>query len=92
VSRACRRLCVFTQPGPEADIESGARIRFQGNSPARPGEPRYTHIAHGDLLTHEIRLGTQGFFVHEILFERGSNLLIEFSGFSHLEEILDAER
>jgi hypothetical protein len=40
----------------------------------------------------KIRLGTQGFFVHEILFERGSNLLIEFSGFSHLEEILDAER
>jgi len=57
--------------------------------PAKPGEARYVHTAHGDLLTHEIRLGTHGLVVHEILFERGSTFLVEFSGFSHQEEILD---
>jgi hypothetical protein len=62
--------------------------RYSFNSPARPGEARYTHTAHGDLLTHEIRLGPHGHFLHEILFERGSTLLVEFSGFSHHEEIL----
>lgn len=66
--------------------------RYLFDSPSRPGEPRYTHTAHGDLLTHEIRLGAQGLFVHEILFERGSTLLIEFSEFSHHEEALDIKR
>jgi hypothetical protein len=55
---------------------------------AKPGKPRHAHTAHGDLLTHEIRLGPHGLFVHDILFERGNPLLVEFSGFSHLEEIL----
>lgn len=62
--------------------------RYSFDSPARPGEQRYTHTAHGDLLTHEIRLGADGLFAHELLFERGSTLLVEFSGFSHAEELL----
>lgn len=82
------RLCLL---GPYHDRRihltySGVE-RYLFDSPARPGEPRYAHTAHGDLLTHEIRLGTQGLFVHEILFERGSTLLVEFAGFSHHEEI-----
>jgi hypothetical protein len=66
--------------------------RYFFDSPAGPGEVRYAHTAHGNLLTHEIRLGMHGLFVHEILFERGSTLIVEFSGFSHLEEILDTKR
>lgn len=62
--------------------------RYIFDTPARPGEPRYTRTAHGDLLTHEIRLGDGDLFVHELLFERGSSLLIEFAGFSHREVML----
>jgi hypothetical protein len=63
--------------------------RYSFDSPARPGEPRYSHTSRGDLLTHEIRLGTHGLFVHELLFERGTTLLVEFSEFAHVEEPLD---
>jgi hypothetical protein len=66
--------------------------RYSFDSPARPGETRYSHTAHGDLLTHEIRLGTHGLFVHELLFERGSILLVEFSEFVHCEEPLDTKQ
>jgi hypothetical protein len=66
--------------------------RYLFDSPAKTGVARYIHTAHGNLLTHEIRLETGGLFVHEILFERGSTLLVEFSGFSHREELFDADR
>jgi hypothetical protein len=65
--------------------------RYVFDSPARAGEARYAHTAHGDLVTHEIRLGSHGLFVHEFLFERGSTLLVEFGGFSHHEELIPVE-
>jgi hypothetical protein len=66
--------------------------RYSFDLPARPDEPRYGYTAHGDLLTHEIRLGAHGLFVHELLFERGSTLLVEFSEFAHLEVLLDTKQ
>ena len=38
---------------------------------------------HGDLYTHEIRLGEKGQLVHELLFVNDATIFIEFSGFSH---------
>jgi len=49
---------------------------------------RYDHTAHGDLFTHEIRLGHEGLLVHELLFERDATFLIECSDIRHSEEIL----
>jgi hypothetical protein len=54
--------------------------------PPKYTEPRYRHTAHGDLLTHEIRLGQSGLLIHELLFERGSTLLIECADMRHSEE------
>ncbi len=54
--------------------------------------PRYDHPAHGDLLTHEVRLGHDGLLVHELLFERDATFLIECADFRHSEEpILPAD-
>jgi len=55
-------------------------------TPPKYAEPRYRHTAHGDLLTHEIRLGQNGLLLHELLFERGSTLLIECADITHSEE------
>jgi hypothetical protein len=44
--------------------------RYSLGAPPRYGEPRYEHTAHGDLFTHEIRLGHNGLLIHELLFER----------------------
>jgi hypothetical protein len=52
------------------------------------GEPRYSHSAHGDLFTHEIRLGHDGLLLHELLFEKGSSLLIECADITHSEEMI----
>jgi hypothetical protein len=85
------QLCLF---GPYHDrhihLKYSGVERYTFSTPSRHGEPRYTHTAHGDLLTHEIRLGENGLFVHEILFERGSTFLIEFADFSHHEETNNA--
>lgn len=44
--------------------------------------------AHGDLLTHEVRLGHGDLFIHELLFENRATLLIECSDLTHSEEML----
>ena len=58
------------------------------DAPPHYGEPRFEHTAHGDLFTHEIRLGHDGLLVHELLFENGSTFLIECSDLRHSEEML----
>ena len=60
--------------------------RYTFTTPPRYGEPRFEHAAHGDLLTHEIRLGHDGLFIHELLFERDATFLIECSDIRHSEE------
>ena len=60
--------------------------RYTFGAPPRYGEPRYEHTAHGDLITHEIRLGRDGLLVHELLFERDATFLIECSDIRHSEE------
>jgi hypothetical protein len=57
-------------------------------TPPRYDEPRYEHTAHGDLFTHEIRLGHDGLFIHELLFERDAVLLIECSDIRHSEILI----
>lgn len=52
----------------------------------RYGDLNYEHAAHGNLLTHEIRLRDHGLFVHEFLFEREGPFLIECSDIRHSEE------
>ena len=64
--------------------------RYSFNAPPRYGEPRYEHTAHGDLVTHEIRLGHGGLFVHELLFERDATFFIECSDIRHSEEGITA--
>jgi hypothetical protein len=59
------------------------------NAPSRPGEPRFTHTAHGNLLTHEVRF-ENGALVHELLFERDAAFLIECSDIRHSEEPIAA--
>ena len=58
--------------------------------PSRIGHPRYQHISHGDLYTHEVRMDADGLLTHEILFEGDSTLLIVCADFVHWEEIVDA--
>ena len=58
--------------------------------PSRIGHPRHQHISHGDLYTHEVRVGADGLLTHEILFEGDSTLLIVCTDFLHWEEIADA--
>ena len=53
---------------------------------------RFTHTAHGDLLMHELRLRPGGGVVHELVFEREGNLLIECEDFSHDQVMLDGEQ
>lgn len=65
--------------------------RYQLDTPTRHGDPRFTHIGHGDLLTHEVRLGEQGLLIHELKFERGATILIECADFRHSEEITDVK-
>jgi len=62
--------------------------RYSFDTPARYDDPRYEHTAHGDLFTHEIRLGQNGLFIHELLFERDATFLIECSDIRHSEELI----
>jgi hypothetical protein len=57
-------------------------------APPRYGDSKFEHAAHGNLLTHEIRLGNPGLFIHEFLFERDGPFLIECSDIRHSEENL----
>lgn len=54
-------------------------------------EQRFNHIAHGDLFTHEVRLGHDGLTVHELLFENDATFLIECADFRHFEELIIEE-
>lgn len=63
--------------------------KYELDAPPRPGEPHFTHNAHGDLLTHEIRFENDR-LIHEILFERGAIFLIECSDIKHSEEPIAA--
>ena len=56
------------------------------NAPTRHGENRFEHTAHGDLLTHEVRLSQSGLLIHELLFDHGTTFLIECSDIKHTEE------
>jgi hypothetical protein len=62
--------------------------RYSFVAPPRYGHSRYDHTAHGDLFTHEIRLGHEGLLVHELLFERDATFLIECSDIRHSEEAI----
>ena len=62
--------------------------RYSFVAPPQYGHSRYDHTAHGDLFTHEIRLGHEDLLVHELLFERGATFLIECSDIRHSEEAL----
>lgn len=53
-----------------------------------PDNKSREHTAHGDLLTHEIRLGNDGLLIHEILFTTDATLLIECKDIVHSEEII----
>ena len=64
--------------------------KYNLGSPARPGEPRFTHTAHGDLHTHEIRLSSSGLIEHELLFERGTSFLIECEDLKHSEILIES--
>jgi len=63
-------------------------MQYSFQAPPRYDQPRYQHTAHGDLLTHEIRLGHNGLIIHELLFEREATLLIECKDFKHSEELI----
>jgi hypothetical protein len=73
-----RRICI---------LYTGV-TKYLFDTPPQSDSPRNAHIAHGDLYTHEVRLGNEGLLIHEILFERGSRFLIECKDFTHSEEIL----
>lgn len=63
--------------------------RYAVEMPPRYDEPRYTHTGHGDLYTHELRLGPNGLLIHEILFERDATILIECADMRHCVELFE---
>lgn len=66
-------------------------VRYSFEVPPRNGDARFEHTAHGDLLTHEIRLSRNGLFIHELSFERGTMFMIECSDIKHSEKIFSTE-
>jgi len=46
------------------------------------------HIAHGDLLIHELTIIQDGLFEHELRFSRGTVFSVQFSGFEHRVETM----
>jgi len=59
--------------------------------PSQHATPRYDNIAHGDLLTHEIRLGQGNRLVHELSFSEGATILIECADIRHSEEMIKSD-
>jgi hypothetical protein len=51
-------------------------------------EQRYQRVFHGDLITHGVRLGRDGRFVHELLFKSDATFLIECADIRHSEELI----
>jgi hypothetical protein len=84
------RMCLL---GPFHDLKIHLHYigveSYRLDAPARSGEARFTHAGHGDLLTHEIRLGEDGLLVHELQFERGGTIFIECKDIVHVEEIIN---
>lgn len=66
-------------------------IRYSVAMPPRYENARSSYIAHGDLITHEIRLGHGGLLVHELLFESEAVFLIECSDIRHSEEVIKTD-
>jgi hypothetical protein len=62
--------------------------QYSLKAPPKYDQSRFQHTAHGDLFTHEIRLGLNGLIVHELLFERDATFLIECSDIRHSEELI----
>jgi hypothetical protein len=62
--------------------------QYSLSAPPKYEEPRFRSVWHGDLITHEIRLGHNGRFVHELLFARAATFLIECSDIRHSEELI----
>jgi hypothetical protein len=62
--------------------------RYSLVAPSTDGEPEYQNSSHGNLYTHEIRLGHENLLIHEILFERDATFLIECSDLRHCEELI----
>lgn len=89
-----RMEIALTLLGPFHDLRIHLRYtgvtRYSFIAPRR-GDSRYDHTAHGDLFTHEIRLGPEGLLVHELLFERDATFLIECSDLRHAEEVIKNE-
>lgn len=48
------------------------------------------HIAHGDLLIHELTVVRDGLFEHELRFSRGTVFSVQFTDFEHRVEIISA--
>ena len=65
--------------------------RYSFQAPPQYGKARYEHTAHGDLITHEIRLGHEGLFIHELLFERGATFFVECADIQHSEQPIKEE-
>lgn len=62
--------------------------QYSFKAPPKYDQSRFQHIAHGDLFTHEIRLGNNGLIIHELLFERDATFLIECVDIRHSEELI----
>jgi hypothetical protein len=79
--------------GPNHDRQIHLHYRgveaYSFRSPARHGEPRYVHTAHGDLLTHAVWVNAAGLVVHDIVFERGTTLRIECTDIQHTQELME---
>jgi hypothetical protein len=63
--------------------------RYSFIAPPQCGHLMYGHAAHGDLFTHEIRLGHEGLLVHELLFVSDATFSIECSDIRHSEEVIE---
>ena len=59
-------------------------------SPSLKGEMA-SGFGHGDLLIHEVRLEEE-FFVHELLFSRGSKFVIKCRDILHHEHAIETKR
>jgi hypothetical protein len=72
------------------EYEDVSEYRLEGRRDVPDGPPdfRYGDTFHGDVFTHEIRLGKEGRIIHEIAFVTESSFLVECRKFSHREEML----
>jgi len=71
------------------EYENVFQYRMEGTREIKDGPPnfQYGDTFHGDVITHEVRLGNEGHIIHEIAFATESALLVECLNFTHREEI-----